>query len=447
MKTVLILIIAMTIGLTAGQAGAQDDGFKPIFDGKTLDGWKGKEGLWSVVDGAIVGETTAENKIDANTFLVWDQGEVDDFILKLQFRISGTGRANSGVQFRSTQHKDGHLSGYQADIDQSGQYIGILYSEKTGRGILCQRGKKTVIRDAKDKQISDIGDPDKILEAIDLDGWNEMEISAVGNRFTVKINGQVTSETVDEDEDRFQRKGVIGLQLHVGPPMKIEFKEIRLKRLPLANDERKVVFLAGPPSHGYGAHEHNAGCLLLADRLDKAARNRGLPIVTTVYRNGWPSDPTALDNANTVVAYCNGGKAHFLHRHGDAFESLMRRGVGLVCIHYSVEVPTGISGQRFLNWIGGYFEVNWSVNPHWVAKFDSLPDHPVTRGVEPFEVNDEWYYHMRFSPEMTRVTPILTALPPAETLSRADGPPTAATRPFVTRFWKNGNLNTSLGPL
>ena len=99
----------------------------------------------------------------------------------------------------------------------------------------------------------------------------------------------------------------------------------------------------------------------------------------------------------------------------------MRRGIGLVCIHYGVEVPRGVSGQRFLNWIGGYFEPNWSVNPHWVAKFESLPKHPTTRGVEPFEVDDEWYYHMRFSTELTRVTPILTSLPPAETLDREDG--------------------------
>ncbi len=100
----------------------------------------------------------------------------------------------------------------------------------------------------------------------------------------------------------------------------------------------------------------------------------------------------------------------------------MRRGVGLACIHYGVEVPKGISGQRFLNWIGGYFETDWSVNPHWLAKFDSFPEHPTTRGVEPFEVQDEWYYHMRFSDQMTRVVPLLTAMPPEESLVRKDGP-------------------------
>ena len=116
----------------------QDDGFKPIFDGKSLAGWTGNEKFWRVEDGAIVGESTEDNKVDVNRFLVWDQGEVDDFVLRLKFKVSGTERANSGVQFRSElfNGENDRLSGYQADIDRSGKFIGILYSERTGRGIL-----------------------------------------------------------------------------------------------------------------------------------------------------------------------------------------------------------------------------------------------------------------------------------------------------------------------
>ena len=201
----------------------------------------------------------------------------------------------------------------------------------------------------------------------------------------------------------------------------IEFKDIRLKRLPL-QDQKKVVFVAGKKSHGWGSHEHNAGCLLLADRLETASRQASLPVKTVVYQNGWPTDPTAFDNADTIVAFCDGGGRHFLHRNGEAFEDIMRRGVGLVCIHYGVEVPKGPSGQRFLNWIGGYFETDWSVNPTWTAKFETIPEHPITRGVKPFEMHDEWYYHMRFSPQMTRVAPLLSTLPPDSTLTRKDGP-------------------------
>jgi len=402
---------------------ADADGFKSIFDGNSLKGWTGDQKLWRVEDGAIVGQTNEDTKLTANQFLVWDDGEVDDFILKVKFRISGTERANSGIQYRSQRIGEDkwRLSGYQADIDRSGKYIGITYSEQTKRGILCQRGQKVTLRSKTDKDVEKVSDPDLLLEKIDMDDWNDMEIMAQGNHFVTKINGHVTSEVIDEDPEKLLNKGLIGLQIHVGPPMKIEFKDMKLKRLPL-KAAKKVVFIAGKPSHGYGAHEHNAGCLLLAKALDAAAKQKGIPVITTVYKNGWPTDPTALDNADTVVVYCDGGGRHFLHHNGEAMDDIMRRGVGLACIHYGVEVPKGPTGQRFLNWIGGYFETNWSVNPHWVAKFESLPSHPITRGVNPFEINDEWYYHMRFSKDMTRVTPLLSATPPKETLTRPDGP-------------------------
>lgn len=409
------------IQLKQTKAAVDEDGFKKIFDGRSLSGWTGDEKLWRVEDGAIVGQTTEETKLKANQFLVWEQGEVDNFILKLKFRVSGTERANSGIQYRSRTIKGDkwRLAGYQADIDRSGKFIGITYSEQTGRGILCQRGQKVTLRGKKDKDVDKAGDAAAMLEKIDMDGWNEMKIVAKGNHFVTSINGMVTSEVIDEDKEKFLDKGVIGLQIHVGPPMKIEFKDMMLKRLP--TEKKKVVFIAGKPSHGYGAHEHNAGCLLLAQALETASKENGLPVITTVYKNGWPKDPTALDNADTVVVYCDGGGRHFLHHNGEAMDDIMRRGVGLACIHYGVEVPKGLSGQRFLNWIGGYFETDWSVNPHWVAKFDKLPDHPIANGVKPFEIKDEWYYHMRFSKEMTRVTPLLSALPPKETLSRKDG--------------------------
>ena len=336
----------------------QTDGFKSIFDDKSLTGWAGNEKFWRVENGAIVGETTEDNPVDVNRFLVWDQGEVDDFCLRLKFKVSGTEKANSGIQFRS-EIFDGEmdrLSGYQADIDRSGRFIGILYSERTGRGIMCKRGEKVTIRGNKDKEVEQVADAAEILTKIDMDGWNEMEVTAQGNHFITKINGHVTSEVIDEDAKQFKRKGLLGFQIHQGPPMKIEFKDIKLKRLPLSDSKKgagknsslkKVVFLAGKPSHGYGAHEHNAGCMLLAEALEAAATKNEVSILTTVYTNGWPADPTALDNADTVVVYCDGGKRHYLHHNGEAFEDIMRRGVGLACIHYGVEVPKGMSGQRF----------------------------------------------------------------------------------------------------
>ncbi|MDG2185963.1 MAG: DUF1080 domain-containing protein [Mariniblastus sp.] len=421
MKLTFTLTSLVCLLITASMSFAQETEFKSIFDGNSLDGWRGDTEVWRVEDGAIVGETTADKTIKQNTFLVWDEGELDDFVLRLKFRISGTDRANSGIQVRSSQADNGALAGYQADIDRSGKFIGIVYDER-GRGILAQRGQKATIDKEGKKKNESIGKADELLTHINMDDWNEYVVTAKGNQITTQINGKTMSQVIDDQPDHFDRKGLLGLQLHVGPPMKIEFKDIELQRLPLANDQKKVVFIAGKPSHGRGQHEHNAGCLLMAECLDQAASKDELPVVTKVYQNGWPDDPTALDNADTVVVYCDGGGRHYLHAHGEEFEEIMRKGVGLVCIHYGVEVPKGMSGQRFLQWIGGYFETDWSVNPHWVAKFESLPKHPVTQGVQPFEINDEWYYHMRFSPEMSRVTPILSALPSADTLKRKDGP-------------------------
>ncbi|MCA9213079.1 MAG: NPCBM/NEW2 domain-containing protein [Planctomycetales bacterium] len=144
---------------------------------------------------------------------------------------------------------------------------------------------------------------------------------------------------------------------------------------------------------------------------------------TVVFREGWPSDGLeALRGFDTVVVYCDGGGGHLLNSHIDEFDTLMDQGVGLVCLHYGVETPKGKTGDAFLEWLGGYFETHYSVNPHWDADFKSFPDHPISNGVKPFKINDEWYFHMRFRPEMKNVTPILSAHPPKSTMSRGDGP-------------------------
>jgi type 1 glutamine amidotransferase len=180
----------------------------------------------------------------------------------------------------------------------------------------------------------------------------------------------------------------------------------------------KVLFLVGNPSHGYGAHDHWAGCNLLA----KSLNDSGLPIETVVHRYGWPDDPKLFDEVDCVVIYADGGDRHMVNEHLAEMDALAMKGVGLVCLHYAVEVPKGRVGDKFLDWIGGYFEANWSVNPHWTATFSEFPKHPITSGVKPFSINDEWYYHMRFPKNMRGVTPILTDMPPADSLSRPDGP-------------------------
>lgn len=180
--------------------------------------------------------------------------------------------------------------------------------------------------------------------------------------------------------------------------------------------KKKIVFVAGNPSHPHGEHEHRAGCMLLADQLNKS----GLPINAVVSTNGWPKDESIFDGAAAVVIYADGGDGHPAIQHLDELKKLAKDGVGIGCIHYAVEIPKGAPGDTFLDLVGGYFESNWSVNPTWEGSF-KMPKHEVTQGVLDFKITDEWYYHMRFTPKMDGVTPILTDLPPPESLSRPDG--------------------------
>ena len=183
--------------------------------------------------------------------------------------------------------------------------------------------------------------------------------------------------------------------------------------------DKRIVLIAGPPSHGPGEHEHRAGALLFQKCL------AGFPGVTVaVYTNGWPTDSGALNGAAAVVIYSDGGPSHpaLQADHRQQLAALMRQGVGFACFHYAVE-PTQEQGQReFLDWLGGCFEINRSVNPVWAADFKTLPTHPITRGVQPFTIKDEWYFNMRFRDDLSGVTPLLTAVPDADTVYRADGP-------------------------
>ncbi len=157
--------------------------------------------------------------------------------------------------------------------------------------------------------------------------------------------------------------------------------------------------------------------MLLANHLNMS----GLPIEAVVVTNGWPKDKSVFDGASAVVIYSDGGGGHPAMQQLADLRKMAEAGVGVGCIHYAVEVPKGDPGDAFLDVIGGYFEPNWSVNPHWEASF-KLPKHEISQGVNDFKSLDEWYYHMRFRPGMEGVTPILTDLPPEKSLTRPDGP-------------------------
>jgi len=253
-KTRLLPALALA-ALTALAAlssahAAAPDGFKEIFDGKTLAGWKGLD-FWSVKNGAIVGQTTAEKPTKGNTFLVYQNAEPANFELRLSFRLTGQNEkswGNSGVQYRSKVVDAAAfvIAGYQADLDSPFNYTGMLYEEK-GRGILMKSGEKIRIgettmvpdtkkKDAKKKQTSVEKLPgatpaEAIAAAYKLGEWNELVITANGNQLRHTVNGVVTADVTDTDTS-IAKSGVIALQLHQGQPMTIQFKNVYLKTLP-----------------------------------------------------------------------------------------------------------------------------------------------------------------------------------------------------------------------
>ena len=188
---------------------------------------------------------------------------------------------------------------------------------------------------------------------------------------------------------------------------------------PTQPDEKaRIVFISGAPSHARMKHEHRAGNMILAKALNESGLNVEAIMVP---HYGYPKDPSILQNAATVVIFCTGHRGHVLNKHMDEFDKLMKKGTGVVMIHWATEAEKGTRGAKFLEWMGGFCDLHWSVNPHWTPKFRDFPAHPICNGVKPFSVNDEWYYHMRFVDGLQGVTPILSDLPGPRTLRRRDG--------------------------
>jgi hypothetical protein len=207
-----------------------DKGFESIFDGKSLTGWEGDSERWRAENGKIVGETTPEKKLKRNTFLIWRGGTTGDFELKLEYKISAKG--NSGIQYRSYE-VDGApfgLKGYQFDIDGQRTFTGLNY-EEGGRQFLASRGQICkVARDEKPIEIGSVGEADELKEFIKQEDWNECHLIVRGNTLVQIINGHLMSMVVDDDVDNRKMEGLLGLQIHGGPPMKIEYRNIRLKK-------------------------------------------------------------------------------------------------------------------------------------------------------------------------------------------------------------------------
>ena len=204
-------------------------GFESIFDG-TLKTWDGDPAFWRAENGSIVGETTKEKPLPRNTFLIWRGGQPADFELKLEYRINST---NSGVQYRSVELAEAGkwvMKGYQADIDFENRWTGQLYEER-GRGFLALRGQATRVETGKKARVvANLQGADELKNAIKVNDWNQIHIIARGNTLIHSLNGHLMSVVVDEDINGRAASGLIGFQIHVGPPMKVEFRNILLKR-------------------------------------------------------------------------------------------------------------------------------------------------------------------------------------------------------------------------
>ena len=219
-------------------AASDEAGFEPIFDGKTLTGWEGDSKYWRVENGALVGEVTPETILKQNTFIIWRGGVTRDFELKVEYRISS--RGNSGINYRSVEvvGQPFALRGYQADIDGENRnangvrHTGQNYEER-GRTFLAVRGQMVRLEEGKKPAvIASLGDTKELESFIKNDDWNEYHLVARGNVLIHILNGQVMSMVVDDDAKNRRFVGLLGVQVHVGPPMKIEYRNFRLMKLP-----------------------------------------------------------------------------------------------------------------------------------------------------------------------------------------------------------------------
>ena len=230
--------LALPVGIsTTTQAEEPDNGgYISLFDGKTLEGWDGNPELWSVEDGCITGQTGKQgdkNHLTYNQFLVYEGDVPENFVLEFDIKLSNGG--NSGMQYRSWRDEDNsrpwRVYGYQADFDGSHTYSGIVYGENF-RGILANRGTvATIGDDHQPKEIKRFAENDDIKKTLKVEDWNHYKITAQGFLFVHEINGVVTSILIDEDKDARRTDGVLGIQAHVGPPMKVQIKNVKIKKI------------------------------------------------------------------------------------------------------------------------------------------------------------------------------------------------------------------------
>lgn len=219
----LLLFLLCPLAVLAA-APDSEEGFVPMFNGKDLSGWEGKPGWWTVEDGTITSQSTPEKPCQAAHYLMWRGGKPADFEMRFEYRIQG---GNSGVQFRSRELPEWDTNGYQADIEDGEQWTGCLF-EHTRAGV-GMRAERVIIDKDGTKHVSALGDSKELMSHVKKNDWNEYRISAVGHEIILSINGVVMTHITDSQEGAAAKDGVIALQMHPGPPMKIQFRNLRIR--------------------------------------------------------------------------------------------------------------------------------------------------------------------------------------------------------------------------
>ena len=232
---VILLVQCMSWGLvSAADVPPEAEDMQRIFNGKDLSGWDGDPRLWSVKDGAIRGETTPENRADGNTFLIFEDGQLKDFELRMSFRCNATN--NSGIQYRSQRKKarnDWSVKGYQHEIRNQNKLpsvAGFIYDEGGKRGRICLVGEKAHWGENGKEVTGSLISGEEYVELFNLNDWNDVVIVAKGNRIRHYMNGKLILDFTDDDK-HVLREGLLALQLHAGAPMWVEFKDIRMKSI------------------------------------------------------------------------------------------------------------------------------------------------------------------------------------------------------------------------
>ena len=243
----LLLLFSFAQFQTTPPQQPDEDGFVQIFNGKNLDDWEGDPTYWRVENGYLVGEVTPETILSRNTFIIWRGGTVSDFELKVEYRVTSGG--NSGINYRSEELTDipYALKGYQADLDGAQRYTGSNYEER-GRTTLASRGEKVLLKPVDQNSDSlaahiesnhwmpaevtkSLGSMESLKSHVKNEDWNEYHLIVKGNQLQHYVNGVLMSEVIDEDTANRKMEGLLGVQVHVGPPMKIEYRNFRLKQL------------------------------------------------------------------------------------------------------------------------------------------------------------------------------------------------------------------------